>query len=694
MKKLLLIIPFLLFTLFTVRAQEDFRKAAPAAGPAPKIQLGTYQEFTLVNGLKCIVVENHKLPRVSFQISLELPMIKEGDYAGAADMAGQLLKTGTKTKTKAQIDEAVDFIGANLSTSASGVSGSSLSRHKDKMLAIMSDVLLNPSFPQAEFDKLKKQTLSGLAQAKDDPNAIADNVSQVVRFGKNHPYGELTTETTVEKITLDRAKQFYQTYFKPNISYLVIVGDIKPAEAKVLAEKYFGKWVKGTVAKQNYEKPVKPQGAKVDFVNKTGAVQSVVNITYPLEINQSNPDYIKASVANTLLGGYFSSRLNANIREDKGYSYGVNSQFSPDKEIGYFEAGGSVRNEVTDSAVVEFLKEMNRLSDEKVDATELTMVKNVMTGSFARGLEQPGTIARFALNIARYNLPKDYYATYLQKLSQVTADDIQAAAKKYITPANAHIVIVGDKSAVAERLKPFSTGNEVDFYDPYGNKIQITTSAVAADMTAQKVIDRYIEVIGGKDKLAAIKDITMKMTAPIQGMSLEIISKQKAPNKLVVSTMMNGAVMMEQKFDGTNGVVSQMGQKQKLEGKDAEDMKGQAVLFAESQYQTMGYKLALKGIEQVEGKNAYQVEVTAPSGGKSTEFYDVTTGFKIREVETSGEGANAVTTINDYDDYKEVSGVKFPHKITLTGAAPFAISSTVNSIEINKGIEDAAFKVE
>lgn len=691
MKKIFLIINVVIFISSLLHAQEDFRKKAPAAGPAPKIELGTYQEFTLANGLKAIVVENHKLPRISFQVFVDLPMIKEGDYAGAADLAGQLLKTGTKTKTKAQIDQAVDFIGANLNSSASGVSGSSLSKHKDKLLAILSDVLLNPSFPSAEFEKLKRQTLSNLAQQKEDPNAIADNVSQVLRFGKNHPYGELTTETTVEKITLDKTKQFYQSYFKPNISYLIIVGDIKSAEAKVLAEKYFGKWVKGTVAKQTYEKPTKPQGTKVDFVNKTGAVQSVINITYPVDIYQRNPDFIKASVMNTLFGGYFGSRLNNNIREDKGYTYGVSSQLSPDKEIGYFEASGNVRNEVTDSALTEFLKEMKRLQSEKIGEEELRMVKNVMTGSFARGLEQPGTIARYALNIARYNLPKDYYATYLQKLSQVTVDDIQAMAIKYLTPENAHIVIVGDKSTVADKLKGFATSGAVDFYDAYGNKIQMVSASLSADMTAEKVIDRYLEAIGGKDKLAAVKDLTIKMSAPIQGMgNLDIISRKKAPNKLVISMMAGGMTVQEQKFDGKTAVVSQMGQKQKLEGKDAEGIMQEAILFPESKYKELNYKLVLKGVEQVEGKNAYQIEIEKPNGDKSTEFYDVNTGFKIREVQRQGDA----TATNDFDDYKEVSGIKFPYKIVLTGAAPFPISSTVIAIEINKGIADAVFVVE
>lgn len=673
-----------------IHAQEDFRKTAPAAGAAPKIQLGTYQEYLLANGLKVIVVENHKLPQVSFQLFVDVPPLKEGDHAGAASIAGQLLKTGTKTKTKAQIDEAIDFIGASLSTSSSGVSGSSLSRHREKLLALMADVLLNPIFPVAEFDKAKKQTLSGLAYSKEDPNAISGNVTQVLRYGKDHPYGELTTETTVENITIERAKTFYKTYFKPNISYFVVTGDIKPAEAKLLAEKYFGKWVKGEVKREPVVVPAKPEGTKVAFVNKVGAVQSIIDITYPVVLKPGPPDAIRSRLTNSILGaGSFGSRLFQNIREDKGYSYGAYSTLSTDENVGYFSAGAAVRNEVTDSAITQFLLEMNRMRDEKVTDTELTQFKNIVTGSFARSLEQPGTIGQFALNIARYKLPKDYYATYLQKVSEVTTADVLEMSKKYITPKNAYIVVVGDKSAVADKLKAFATSGEVDFYDMYGSKIQVATAA--ADMTAEKVIDRYVEAIGGKDKLAAVKDLTIKMAAPIEGMgTIDIISRKKAPNKILVSTMANGMTMQEQKFDGKNASVSQMGQKQKLEGKDAESVQKEAILFPESKYKELGYKLTLKGVEQVEGKNAYQIEVETSGGEKSTEFYEVTTGFKIREIQTAG-GA-AIT--NDYDDYKEVSGIKYPHKITVIGAAPFPIKSTVSAIEVNKGIDDSVFAVE
>ncbi|MFN0034406.1 MAG: M16 family metallopeptidase, partial [Saprospiraceae bacterium] len=258
----------------------DVRKAAPAPGSAPKIQIGKAETFKLDNGLTVIVVENHKLPTVSYQIYVDNDPAQEKEAAGYVDLMGDLLARGTKTRTKEQIDESVDFLGASLSSSANGVSGSCLSKHSDKLLEIMADVLLNPTFPQEELDKLKRQYESGLAAAKDDPDAIAGNVGSVLRYGKDHPYGEIMTEESLAKINLDQIRGHYNTYFKPNISYFVVVGDVTKAQAEKFAKQYFGKWQKGDVPKHKYAVPQAPAKTQVDFVHKPGAVQSAISITY------------------------------------------------------------------------------------------------------------------------------------------------------------------------------------------------------------------------------------------------------------------------------------------------------------------------------------------------------------------------------------------------------------------------------
>ena len=226
---------------------------APEPAPAPAIQIPDYQNFTLDNGLQVIVVENHKLPSVSYQLSLDYDAVIEGDKAGYVEMAGDLMRKGTTSKSKAQIDEEVDFIGASLSTFSSGMFARSLKKHSSSLLEIMNDVLMNPTFPQEELDKYKTQSLSGLASAKTEPNSMLSNVRGVVNYGKNHPYGEVMTEKTVEKITRDDLVSFYNTHWKPNYSYLVIVGDVTLDEAKTNAQKYFGDWKKGELPKAEFQ---------------------------------------------------------------------------------------------------------------------------------------------------------------------------------------------------------------------------------------------------------------------------------------------------------------------------------------------------------------------------------------------------------------------------------------------------------
>lgn len=672
----------------SLKAQEDFRKTAPAALPAPKIQLGNYVQSVLPNGLKVIVVENHKLPKVSFEIFVDAPIHLEGEFAGVGDMAGSLLGNGTKTKTKAQLDEAIDFIGANIGSRASGLFGSGLTKHQDKVLALMSDMLFNSTFPVEEFDKLKKQTLSGLADAKEDPEAIASNVSTVVRYGKKHPYSELTTEETVNKITVEQCRKYYQTYFKPNVSYLIIVGDITPKVALAKAAQYFGKWAKGAVAKTAFTVPVPPKSTQVGLVNRDGSVQSVIDITYPVQLKHSQPDFLAVQVMNNLLGVDVTSRLNQNLREDKGYTYGAGSSLNPDLEIGYFTASGSFRNSVTDSAIVEFMKEFNRMRDTKASPEELSRIKAVMAGNFAMGLERPQTIARFALNTARYGLPQDYYRTYLERLSKITAEEVQAAAKKYLLPENAHIVVVGSQDDVAEKLKTFGP---VNYYDNYGNPIKAPSAAPNPEgISAEQVIDKYIQAIGGKEKLMAIKDESMSMEASAQGMTLEMVSLKKDPGKVKISVTVMGNEVQSQVFDGKSGKVTQQGQSAAMGEKELKKAEGEALIFPELHYTKLGYKLSYKGTEAVNGSEAHKVVIEDPQGNKETTFFDVKTGYMVKNVEVSETGTQTI----EFADYQEQNGIFSPRKVVIAGVLPFPLEFKVKSIEWNKGLEDAKFKVE
>lgn len=677
-------------TFAACKATQVDRSIVPVAGPAPKIQIGQYQLFTLDNGLKVIVVENHKLPRVSYSVNFDIDPILEGSNAGYVQMAGGLMSAGTKTHSKAQIDEKIDYIGADLSTSSSGVYGGCLKKHSEQFLALMSDVLMNPTFPEEELQKTIKQTLSGLASEKTDPNSISSKIGNVVKYGKDHPYGELQTEETINAIKRDDLVGFYNKYVKPNVSYLVIVGDISPEEAKAQAQKYFGTWAKGNVVGVKYKTPAEPSANQVAFVPVPGAVQSVIDVTYPIQLKPGTQEAITANVLNNILGGSgFQARLMQNLREDKAYTYGAYSSIDADEFVGSFSAGASVRNEVTDSAIVQFIYEMERMVNEPVADSTLSVVKNIMTGSFARSLERPQTIANFAYNIEKYDLPKDYYETYLQKLNAITAADVQALAKKIIRPKNCYITVVGNKE-IAEKLNVFAASGKVDMYNPDGS-VFVDLKAAPAGVTAETVLNNYITAIGGKDKIQAIKSYEQQGKYLMGPMGLDMNIKVKDNAKIAMTIQMNGMEMMKQVFDGTKGVSSQMGQKADMSEDELAEARQQLDMLFEINYPKYNISATLKGIGAVEGKDAYVIERKDSNGDVTTDYYDVNSGLKVKSISVNKDGEEVVTVETTFLEYKEFNGVKFPvSQKQLMGAQEFSIQ--VSDIIINPKLDDAAFK--
>ena len=675
----------------------SWRSGAPSPGPARTIELGDYNSFDLDNGLKVIVVENHKLPRVSYQISLLNNPIAEGEKSGYVSMAGDLLKTGTTNRSKAEIDETIDFYGANLSTFSTGMFLSSLKKHSESLMDIFTDILYNPSFPEDEFEKLKTQTLSNLASQKTDPNSISNNVRNSVLYGKDHPYGEVQTEKTTRNITIDDLKSYYNVYFKPNNAYLIIVGDITVDEAKEQANKYFSNWEKGDIPQMKYTMPTLPKENKVVFSNKDGAVQSVIKVAYPIELRPDSEDLLKARAMNQILGGgVFSGRLMQNLREDKAYTYGARSSISSDPLVGNFSAGASVRNEVTDSSVHEFLYELKRMVSEPVDPDDLLLTKNSMAGSFARSLESPQTIANFARNTFKYNLPNDYYNTYLSRLEEITPDDITEMAKKYIKPENAYIIVVGNKDEVAEKLTRFDADGKIEYYGSYGEPVNFDKISVPEGITANEVISDYISAIGGKEKLEAVKSLITKGGMNLMGQEATLTIKVKSPNKMVNKMEMNGMVMQEQKFDGNKASISGMGQSQVFESGSPEfdQAKNQSILFEQLFYNSDDIIAELKSIEEFEGEKCYKL-IVQKGDLKETQYYNLRTNLLLATVMSEGEGEQTRVVTTTLGDYKEVGGIQmFPHSMTVVGAAPFPLEMKINEYILNQEIDDIEFTVK
>ena len=684
MKKFILSISAILI-LINGFSQLD-RSQRPGPGPAPLIEIGQAQSFTLDNGMRVFVVENTKIPRVAISMVFDYDPVYEGPVAGLVDLTGQMIRTATVNRSKEMIDDEIDFIGASLSTSATGLFASGLSRHTEKLSELIADIIINAQFEQEHFDRFVNQTKSGLAAARNEPSSIASRVNKVLTFGNGHPYGVNTTEESLKNITLDMCREFYQTFIKPEVTFMAIVGDVKFAEVKPLIEKHFNAWERGNVPAMKYPTPQPPAGSRVALVDRPNAVQSTIRVGFPVDLKPGADDGIAARVMNLILGGS-TSRLFDNLRETHGFTYGAYSRLNSDKLIGSFSAFTDVRNIATDSAVHEILYEINRLRFEPVPERELQLYKNELNGNFALSLESPQTVANFALNIARYNLPEDYYATYLQKLAEITPEDIMMAANKYLFPDQANILIVGRAADVAESMKRFSADGRILYFDEDGKEYDPAQKLKPAPkgMTAAEVNAKYIQAIGGEKKLRKMKDLTISMMAEMQGMTLNFDTYQKAPNKIKVVIGSGGMVFSEQIFDGEKAIASSPMGREELSGENLEEMKIQAIMNIELDYDKHGVKQQLLGIESIGGEEAYKVELTYPSGNTSTHYYDVKTGLKVKTVNVSGTA--------EYSDYREVNGISFPFAIRQA-VGPQMIDLKVVAVKVNSKLKDELFRIE
>jgi len=683
MKKL---IYSLLFCLpIATMAQNIDRTKAPAPSKAPLIQVGNPVKYTLANGMQIFVVKNTKQPMVSAILTLDLEGFLDGDKAGLASMAGQLLKRGTATKSKSKLDEEVEFLGGSLSTSSTYASVSSLKSNFPKLMSILSEVVLQPAFASDELEKVRKQTLSGLESSKDNPDAISNNVMNKLVYGANHPFGEITTAKTVNNVTQKDIKAFYANYWKPNIAYLVFVGDIEPDAAKKLAEQNFGSWAKGEVPKVHFPNTTIPAQTYVAIVDRPASVQSVVAVASAIKLAPGTENAIPASVMNNILGGGFSGRLFSNLREKHGFTYGAYSSLSPNSQIGIFSAEASVRNEKTDSSVQELLYEIKRIRDEKVGEAELSTMKNYLSGGFARSLENPATIAGFALNIARFNLPADYYQKYLTNLANVDADKVQGVAKSLLDPAHMHIVIVGNAKQIAKGLEKYGP---VKYFDFDGNEVAAPTEAKTdASLTPEILIQKVITAAGGKEAISAIKDLQLKGTASVMGQSLEMSQTYILPGNAISVMSMGGMAIIKQSVIDGKYAVSQQGMEAPITDEVKASLDESARIIPEQYYVEKGYKLKIVGTEKVEGKDAIDVELTTPTGKVSHRYYDANDYLLVKTLKTQEvPGQGTVTQQEFYSGYQSVNGIKIPSEEVLD-MGQFKINVKFTQIKANQGLK-------
>ncbi|MCK5401948.1 MAG: insulinase family protein [Flavobacteriaceae bacterium] len=685
----------ILITLFLlsigINAQID-RSKQPKPGPAPKITLEVPGGFVLDNGMKVLVVENHKLPRVSYNLTIDNDPITEGDKAGVSSLLGAMLGNGTTNISKDEFNEEIDFLGASLNFGSESAFASAISKYSERMLELMADAAMNPLLTEEEFQKEKDKLIEGLKTQEKSVAAVASRVGPALSYGAKHPYGEFVTEQTVNKVTLENVNAFYQKYFNPNKAYLVIIGDIDFNTVKEQVETIFGKWEKSIEVTTNIPQTnPNVQYTQINFVDMPNAVQSNISVTNTVNLKMNDADYHSVLITNYILGGVGIGYLYRNLREGHGYTYGSYSQIGADKYASRFRAYAEVRNEVTDSSVVQILKEINRIKTELVTDETLAIAKAKYVGSFVLALERPQTIARYALNIKLNDLPEDFYATYLEKINAVTKDDVKRVANTYFKSENARIVVIGKGSDVLPNLE--KTGIPIKYFDKYANPVEKPEfiKPIPDDVTAQSVIDNYLTAIGGKDNAMTVKTVHSSADVTIEGAPFapKAEIKQMAPNKESMEMSVEGmGVLMKQKFNGETGFIEQQGRKMPMEGNMLDIQKSKITLFPELYYNDT-YKLSLESLTTIDGNDVYKVKVEK-DGKVSFKYYNAETGLLTREESTVTVGGNEITSVVDYSKYSPVKGVQFPyHQIIRSG--PQTLIFKINNVLVNEGVSDEDF---
>ena len=701
MKKVkLLLVLTLLFTININSQESDYvkpidRSIQPEQGETPTIDLKKPTIFTLKNGLTVIVVENKKLPTFSVRISIDNPPLIEGDKSGLNSLSGSLFGEGSKNVTKEVFNEEVDYLGATISLGMGFAYANGLSKHQEKIFELLSDAALNPNFLEEELDKQKNILITGIKSDENSPAAIAERVTGILTYSTDHPYGEYLTEESIKNVTVKDIENNYKRMFKPNNAYMVVSGDVDTDKIKELVNDNFSKWKaskKDLVSE--FVSPKDVSSTEINIIDMPDAVQSELRVLNITNLRTNSEDHHAALVTNYILGGAFGSYLNMNLREENGWTYGARSSIARNKwTSATFRASTSVRNEVTDSAVVETLGEINRIRDEFVSDEMLLNAKAKYLGNFIMSTEDKSLLADFAVNIKTQDLPEDFYETFISKINSVTKEDVNRVANKYLKPENLRVIVVGKGADIADKLENITYKNKlipVKYFNKYGEEIDkpIFKKEISSDVTVASILEKYISKVGGKDKLSGINTISIVANVTIPGAPFTPRAdiKEKSPNlsSLVMSVEGMGT-LMTQKFDGEGGYMEQMGQKIPMEKDQIDSSKSKKGLFEEIYMDDSEMEIVSLG--PVDGKDTYKIKVKE----NNFRYYDAESGLMIMTEEVTQQGGNTITSITKYSDYKEVDGIMYAFKREIQ-AGPQKIDFEILTVTFNEEISDEFFK--
>ena len=693
-----------LIVLISNMSGAQIDRSVPDAEPAPEIKFRSPITKKLNNNLTLMIVVDNKLPKASATLIIDNPPILSKDKSGIRSLLSSSLGKGNKYQTKDEFIEEKDFMGSSINYNSSGGSLSSLSRYFERTLTMFAQGAFYPEFNEEEFDKEKTKLIESLKVNEKNASTIARRVEDIIAFGTNHPRSEYTTQESVSKIELSDVSNFYKTYFKPNNAYLVILGDVDVDRTIQFTEDLFGGWENsksldnlfGKNSVNSFDEPEISDKITIHVVDVPNSAN--VEVTFQNIISRTLKDdsYFSANIANRVLGARPESRLESVIREDKGFAYYARSILPSSSETKTkFQARTTVRDEVVDSAVVEIYNQLKKMSNIPIADEELENAKSGYFGSFAMSMENPVTIANQALNIRTENLPDNFYSTFLENINKVSKEEIINSSKEFVLADNSQIIITGKVGNIINNIENiYINGNKIPvfYHDEYGNITDKPDYSVDSSITAESIINRYINSIGGKDNLEDVQSIELNGSADLnmqgQSFKLEFYSLKNNQNQSLSTVSAGGMQVQKSVFNKDQGYNVVNGQKVILSEDELEKALTDSELFSELSYD---YEIVeLVGSSTIDDQKVYEIKIS----DNNTEYYSIETGLKVKEVETQLIDGNQIIIETTIKEYQEVNGVLIPSEINqVTPALPIPGGITIkfNTIELNVESSDSDF---
>jgi predicted Zn-dependent peptidase len=671
-----------------VFAQIDLSQK-PKPGPVRTFEFPKYTEAKLKNGLKVFIVEDAEQPTVSLRLQT-----RPGDNAdqkpGTASMVAELMRKGAGERNALEIAETLNGVGSDISLSSSGptmtASMSSLVKHLPTMLEVLSDIIIRPTFPEEEFEKLIPQFVAGVRSQKAQANIRSSDgpMQQLARrviYGKDHVFARFATEESIQDITIEDVRDFHAMYVKPGSASLVVVGDVKKATLMPLLEKTLGQWDAGTSPEINISGS-KPMKEGVYFVERPASTQSAVILTAN-GVPRSHPDYDIYDMISNVLGFGFNSRLYNTLRETYSYTYSPGAVLTGAKEANRFYCGANVRNSVTDSTIIVMKDEVRKLREEVMAEEELTATKRKVVGSYLMSLENSSIIGFYLQASELYGIPMDYYKNTPQRLMAITPQQIQATANKYLTPEKLSVVLIGSPGE-KPNLEKFG---EVYSFDADLKPIEAIEKI---SMTSGELMTKHIEALGGQGAIDGITSLEVKTDISIPvggGRTVKGVATTKMKEGKMYSVMESPVANSKEWTDGTRAWGEKRGAPtEELKENEMESAILKAQPFLLPGAKKLGYNISILG--KKEGKII--VILRSPLGVEQTVMLDPETMLihKVESLQVSAQGNTSISTL--YGDYDEIKGAQMPRYMKRVIGGQLEIKMK-HKYKANKKIKDRIF---